>query len=327
MAADDFHHLNRIAVMPAPEPIADKLVTVFGGSGFLGSHVAQALLECGARLRIASRHPEKAFKLKPLANLGQLQFARCDIRNDASIAACLQGSDAVINLVGSFEGDQVELMGKAAGRMARLAADAGIERFIHVSAIGADAEGDTAYSAGKGLGEELVHEALPKATILRPSIIFGEDDSFINMFAGLIQTLPALPVFGPQARLQLVHVDDVAEAVVVALVDPTTHGGKIYELGGPETLTMLEIHQRIAKAQHRNRGFIEMPDFASATFAALPLTPMSSDQWKMLKAGNVVSGQLPGFKRLGIEPRPLGLYLDDWMVRYREKGRFNEVAA
>ena len=313
--------------MSAPEPIAEKLVTVFGGSGFLGSHVAQALLERGARLRIASRRPEKAFKLKPLANLGQLQFARCDIRNDASIAACLQGSDAVINLVGSFEGDQVELMGKAAGRMARLAADAGIDRFVHVSAIGADAEGETAYAAGKGLGEELVHEAQPKATILRPSIIFGEDDSFINMFAGLIQSLPALPVFGPQARMQLVHVDDVVEAVVVALGDRAKHGGKTYELGGPETLSMLEIHQRIAKAQHRNRGFIEMPDFASATFAALPLTPMSSDQWKMLKAGNVVSAQAQGFKQLGIEPRPLGLYLDDWMVRYRDKGRFNEVAA
>ncbi|MHA6332653.1 complex I NDUFA9 subunit family protein [Qipengyuania sp. CAU 1752] len=311
--------------MPAPDPIAEKLVTVFGGSGFLGTHVAQALLERGARLRIASRRPEKAFKLKPLANLGQLQFARCNIRNDASIAACLQGSDAVINLVGSFEGDQVELMGKAAGRMARLAADAGIDRFVHVSAIGA--EGETAYAAGKGLGEELVHEAQPKATILRPSIIFGEDDSFINMFAGLIQTLPALPVFGPQAKMQLVHVDDVAEAVVVALCDPAKHGGKTYELGGPETLSMLEIHQRIAKAQHRNRGFIEMPDFASATFAALPLTPMSGDQWKMLKAGNVVSAQAQGFKQLGIEPRPLGLYLDDWMVRYREKGRFNEVAA
>ena len=317
--------------MPAPSPLAEKLVTVFGGSGFLGKHIVQALLERGARVRIASRHPEKAFKLKPLANLGQLQFARCNILKSGSVEACLQGSDAVINLVGSFEGDQIELMGKAAGRIAELAGAQGIERFVQISAIGAQPDQNdddaTEYSLGKGLGERLVREALTGATILRPSIIFGEDDDFINMFAGLIQMLPALPVFGPKAEMQLVHVDDVAEAAVVALTQPDVHGGNIYELGGPEKLSMLEIHERIAKAQGRNRALIEMPDFASATFAALPLTPMSSDQWKMLKAGNVVTNGAKGFKQLGIEPSPLGLFLDSWMVRYREKGRFNEAAA
>ena len=317
--------------MSASAPLTEKLVTVFGGSGFLGKHIVQALLERGARVRIASRHPEKAFKLKPLANLGQLQFARCNILKSRSVEACLQGSDAVINLVGSFEGDQVELMGKAAGRVAQLAAAQGIERFVHVSAIGAETdpsdEDATNYARGKGLGEQLVREALPDATILRPSIIFGEDDNFINMFARLIQLLPALPVFGPKAQMQLVHVDDVAEAAVIALADPGKHGGRTYELGGPERLTMLEIHQRIARAQGRERGLIAMPDMASATFAALPLTPMSSDQGKMLKAGNVVSDTAKGFGQLGIEPKPLGLFLDGWMVRYREKGRFNEIAA
>lgn len=313
--------------MPATSPLANKLVTVFGGSGFLGKHVAQALLEQGARLRIASRNPEKAYTLKPLANLGQLQFARCNILSEQSVAACLAGVDAVVNLVGSFEGDQIALMGKAPGVIARLAAEAGVQAFVHISAIGADAQGQTDYSLGKAMGEASVLEAFPKATVLRPSVVFGKDDSFINMFAGLIASLPALPVFGPEAKMQPVFVDDVAEAVAAALADPAAHGGKTYELAGPEQLTMLEIHQRIAQAQRRNRGFIPMPDFASATFAALPLTPMSRDQWTMLKAGNVASGDLPGLGRLGIEAKPLGLFLDDWMVRYRKHGRFNEALA
>lgn len=313
--------------MAATSPLANKLVTVFGGSGFLGKHVAQALLEQGARLRIASRHPEKAYTLKPLANLGQLQFARCNILKEASVAACLAGADAVVNLVGSFSGDQIALMGKAPGTIARLASEAGVEAFVQVSAIGADPEGQTDYATGKAMGEAQVLDAFPKATVLRPSVVFGKDDAFINMFAGLIAALPALPVFGPQAQMQPVFVDDVAEAVAAALADPAAHGGKTYELAGPEQLTMLEIHQRIAEAQRRERAFFPMPDFASATFAALPLTPMTRAQWAMLKAGNVASGALPGLEKLGIEPKPLGLFLDDWMVRYRKHGRFNEALA
>ena len=313
--------------MPATSPLANTLVTVFGGSGFLGKHVAQALLERGARLRIASRHPEKAYTLKPLANLGQLQFARCNILKQESVAACLAGSDAVVNLVGAFAGDQIALMGKAPGTIARLAAEAEVRAFVQISAIGADAEGQTDYALGKAMGEARVLEAFPRATVLRPSVVFGKDDSFINMFAGLIETLPALPVFGPDSRMQPVFVGDVAEAVAAALADPSAHGGKTYELAGPEVLSMMEIHRRIATAQRRNRSFIPMPDFASATFAALPLTPMSRDQWTMLKEGNVASGQLPGLEKFGIEPKPLGLFLDDWMVRYRKHGRFNESLA
>ncbi|MDC0886782.1 complex I NDUFA9 subunit family protein [Altererythrobacter sp.] len=313
--------------MPATDPLNNALVTVFGGSGFLGTHVAQALLSRGARLRIASRNPEKAFKLKPLANLGQLQFARCDINNERSLAACLHGSDAVVNLVGSFEGDQIQLMGKSAGTMAHLAKQEGVQAFVQVAAIGADPDGETDYSRGKGLGEKLVLDAFPRATILRPSIIFGQDDDFLNMFAGLIQMMPVLPVFGPKAELQLVHVDDVADAVAVSLANPAKHGGKTYELGGPEVLTMLEINQRIAAAQHRDRTFIQVPDFASAAFAMMPLTPMSSDQWIMLKQGSTVSSDMPGFKQLGIEPKPLGLFLDRMMEHYRKQGRFNDGIA
>ena len=306
-----------------------KLVVLMGGSGFIGNYVAQALLERGARVRIAARHPEKAFKLKPLANLGQMQFARCDASDRQSVDQCIAGADAVVNLVGAFSGNLRRLMGEAPGWMAEAAARAGAQAFVHVSAIAAEPEGETEieYAAAKKMGEDRVLAAFPKATILRPSILFGEDDNFINMFAGLISTLPLLPVFGPDAKLQLVYVDDVAEAAVRALEDPGKHGGKIYELGGPEELSMMEINEAIAAAQKRKRTFLPMPDGLSATFAALPGTPMGSDQWKLLKQGNVASGAFPGFDRLGIEPKPLDLFLDRWMVRYRKHGRFHAESA
>ncbi|OZA93311.1 MAG: complex I NDUFA9 subunit family protein [Erythrobacter sp. 34-65-8] len=302
--------------------LKDRVVTVFGGSGFIGTHVAQALLACGARLRIASRRPERALRMKPLANLGQIQFLRCDIRDEASVAGALYGADAVVNLVGAFDGDLKALMGDAAGRIARLAAAGGTRAMVHVSAIGADAGSESGYARAKALGERLVLEAFPAATILRPSVVFGEEDTFINMFAGLIRMSPVLPVFGPQSRLQPLHVDDLAEAVAAALLDPARHGGKTFELGGPETLTMLELNQRIAAGQQRSRTFLPVPDSLSGLFAALPGTPMGRDQWIMLQDGSVPSGALPGFAALGIEPKPLDLFLDRWMERYRKHGRF-----
>ena len=312
--------------MAKTNPFANKLVTIFGGSGFLGNYVAQALFERGARLRIASRNPERSFNLKPLANLGQLQFLRCDIINEGSLAAALEGSDAVVNLVGAFGGGLRQLMGEAPGAMARLAKAAGVQSFVHVSAIGSDDESEVEYARTKGLGEKAVMANFPKTTIIRPSVIFGENDNFINMFAELIQMLPILPVFGPEAQLQATFVDDVAEAIAVALENPGRHGGKTFEVGGPETLTMLEINHRIAAAQGRKRYFIPMPDGASSFFAALPGTPMSRDQWALLREGNVASGERPGYKQLGIEPRPLGLFLDKWMMCYRKHGRFTPVA-
>lgn len=308
--------------MTKTSPLADKLVTVFGGGGYIGNYVAQALLKRGARLRIASRQPEKAHVLKPLANLGQLQFARCDITKEESVRAALHGADFVVNLVGAFSGKLEELMGEAPGRMAAIANANGVKGFVHFSAIGADAESKTDYARGKALGEQRVLAAFSDATILRPSVVFGKDDNFLNMFGQMIEMMPVLPVFGPDAKMQLVYVDDVAEAVALALEDPEAHGGHIYELGGPEQLTMMEINQRIAEAQGRKRRFMAMPDGFSAFFAAMPLTPMSRDQWALLKAGNVVSGEHRTFAELGIEPRPLGLFLDKWMQRFRRFGRF-----
>lgn len=307
--------------------LSGSLIVLFGGGGFIGRHVAQALLEQGARVRLASRRPERAFALRPLANLGQLQFARCNILRESDLAATLRGADGVVNLVGAFDGDIGRLMGQAPGTMARIAAAEGATRFVHLSASAADdAEHATGYARAKALGERLVLDSFPTATILRPTIVFGEDDNFINMFARLIQLFKALPVFGPDAPLQLTYVGDVAEAATAALLDPRAHGGATYELGGPDTLTMMEINQRIANAQRRRRLFVPVPDPVSGVFAAVPGTPMGKDQWAMLKAGAVLSGKLPGFAELGITPRPLDLFLSDWMTRYRRHGRFNERA-
>ncbi len=308
--------------MARSDPLQNKLVVLTGGSGFLGRYVAQALLQRGARVRIASRRPETAFSLKPLANLGQLQFARCDLHNADSTAAVVRDANAVVNLVGTFGDDALALMGSAAGRLAQAARDAGATAFVQISAIGADPASETAYAKGKALGESEVRDAFPKATILRPSIVFGEDDTFLNMFAGLIRIMPILPVFGPDAKLQLVHADDVAEAVTVALGDPAKHGGKTYELGGPEALTMMQINERIAAAQGRSRTFLPVPDKLSGIFAAIPGTPMSADQWTLLQQGSTVAAEARGFKQLGITPRPLSLFLDKWMTRYRRQGRF-----
>tara|TARA_B100001179_G_scaffold196927_1_gene155728 strand:+ start:282 stop:1232 length:951 start_codon:yes stop_codon:yes gene_type:complete len=303
-----------------------KMVVLMGGTGFLGNYVAQALLSRGARLRICSRHPEAAYTLKPLANLGQMQFARMDATDRQSVERCIEGADAVVNLVGSFDGNLKKLMGLAPGWMAEAAQKAGAQAFVHVSAIAQtpDEDAENEYASAKHLGEQLVKEAYPNATIIRPSIIFGKDDNFLNMFGELISKLPVLPVFGPESQLQIVYVDDVAEAIAQSLEQPGKHGGTAYELGGPERLTMLEINRRIADAQHRKRTFLPLPDGLSAAFAALPGTPMGSDQWNLLKEGNVVGSKASGFEKFGIEPKPLGLFLDKWMTRFRKHGRFAE---
>lgn len=303
--------------------LSGKLVVLFGGAGYFGAHVAQELLARGARLRIACRHPERAFKLKPLANLGQIQLVRADIAQTDRLPALVAGADAVVNLVGAFTGDLDLLHVKAPGALAAAASAAGVGAFVHVSANGADPASPVDYARTKAEGEAAVLAAFPKATILRPSILFSADDKFVNMFAGLIAAFPVLPVFGPTARLQPVFVDDAAEALTNALANPGKFGGKVYELVGPEVLTMLELNQRIAKAEGRTRLFAELPDAVSSVIAAIPGSPITRDQWLLLKAGNVSAG-LPGLKALGVTARPLGLFLDRWLVRFRKHGRFGD---
>ena len=306
-----------------------KLVTITGGSGFVGGHLAQTLLERGCRLRIVSRHPERAFRLRPLANLGQVQFVRGDTSRPETIARAFDGAHGAVNLVGAFAGDLDALQGEGAGRIAALARQAAVEAFVHVSALGADATSRSDYARTKAEGEAAVRAAFPGATIVRPPVLFGEDDAFVNRLAKLIARLPALPVFGPHARLQPLNVDDAAGAIANALADPAAHGGKTYEIAGPEALTMLEINRRIAAAQGRSTALIALPDAVSGAFATLtgwlPGAPLSRDQWALLKAGSELRGK-NGLKALGVVPRPLGLFLDRWMVRYRKHGRFGAKA-
>ena len=305
-----------------------KLVAVVGGSGFIGRHLAQELLARGARLRVISRNVERANGIKPLGSLGQVQLLRGDVRKADELAALLAGADAAVNLAGTFAGDLDAVMGSGAGAVAQAARNAGVQAMVHVSAIGADAGGETAYARAKAAGEVAVLAAFPKATVLRPSVLFGPDDMFINRFAGLIARFPVMPVFAPQARFQPVLVDDVALAIANALGDPAEHGGKTYELAGPDQLTMAELNRRIAAAAHRSPLFLDLPDGVSGLFVALtgwlPGAPISGQQWKLLKTGNVASGTLPGLRELGVQPRPLGLFLDRWLVRFRKHGRFGE---
>jgi len=308
--------------MALRDPLDGKLVVLIGGSGFLGTHVAQDLLQRGARLRIAARSPEKAFRLEPLARLGQMQSVRCDVARRESLERALVGADAVVFLVGTFGSNAQALQADGAGMAAQIAAANGASAFVYVSAIGADASSDSLYARTKGDGERQVLAAFPRATILRPSVLFGEDDAFVNMFARLIAGLRIMPVFGAGSQLQPLWVDDAAAAITHVLADPRAHGGTTYEIAGPEVLTMGELNERIAAAQGRKRRFWNVPDGLAGLFARLPGTPMGPDQWQLLQRGSVASGSAPGLAELGVTPRPLGLFLDRWMLQYRKAGRF-----
>lgn len=303
-----------------------KLVALVGGSGFFGRHLAQELLDRGARLRVASRHPHKSFKVKTLGGLGQVQAVAVDVTKPHTLDKALVGVDAVVNLVGAFGGNLDAVQGKGAGLIAAAAKAAGAGAFVHVSAIGADAGSPIAYARTKAEGEAAVLAAFPGATIVRPSVLFGADDQFLTMFAGLM-AMPVLPVFAPQAKLQPLDVDDAAEAVGAILANPAAHAGKTYEIAGPEAISMIDLNRRIARATDRAPIFVELSDGIAGLIAAMPLTPISRDQYALLKAGNVASGALPGIRELGIHPRPLDLFLDRWLVTYRKHGRFGTRTA
>lgn len=304
---------------------------MLGGSGFVGRHLAQELLARGARLRIASRNPEKAYRIKPLGNLGQVAFARVDVTRPETLGPALVGSDAVVYLVGAFSGNLDALQGRGVGRVADAAKQAGVQAFVHISALGCDAQSPIAYSRTKAEGEEAVRAQFPEATILRPSLLFGPDDQFIKMFAQLIASAPFLPVFAPEARMQPLFVDDLADAVANAIALPAMAAGKTFEVAGPETISMIELHRRIAGAQGRNRSFIELPDVVGSSLASMigfvPGGPISSDQYALLKAGSVAGGALPQITDLGVHPRPLELFLDRWMIPFRRHGRFGNATA
>lgn len=301
-----------------------SVVTVFGAGGFVGRYVVQALLARGARVKAAVLNPGTALHLKPLGNLGQVELVAADVRKPGSVFHAIQGSDAVINLVGSFA-DMQAINGQGAGTVAAAAKAAGANALVHISAIGADAGSDAKYARSKAAGEDAVRRAFPTATILRPSIIFGREDAFINRFAGLIRSLPVLPVIGAETKFQPVFVGDVANAIAAA-VDGS--GGETLELGGPDIFSMLELNQWIAQATAHAPLFVQVPHLAAKALAAttgwLPFAPITSDQVKMLGHDNVVTGA-DGLSAYDIVPTPLDSVAHDWLNIYRKHGRFSQT--
>ncbi len=300
-----------------------QLITVLGGGGFVGRYVVQRLLARGARVRVAQRNPRAATFLKPLGGLGQTQFVAADVRDPASVARAVQGSDAVINLVGAFA-DMQAVQTDGAGHVAAAAKAAGARALVHVSAIGADQNSLSAYGRSKGDGEAAVRDEFPAAAILRPSIVFGREDQFINRFAAMIRMAPVIPVVAPNTRFQPVYVGDVADAVVAALGDAAA--GQTFELGGPQVLTMDELQRWIAGAIGRAPLFVDVPDVVAGALASglgwAPGAPITKDQWLMLQNDNVVGAGIDGLAALGVTPTSLAAVADDWLVQYRRHGRF-----
>jgi uncharacterized protein YbjT (DUF2867 family) len=312
----------------------ETLVTVFGGSGFLGRSVVRALCKRDYRVRVAVRRPELAGHLQPLGRVGQIHAVQANLRYPASVEAAMRDSDVAINLVGILTEGGAQtfdaVQAKGAGAIARAASAAGA-RMVHVSAIGADENSASGYARAKAVGEKAVLAAVPSATILRPSIVFGPEDQFTNRFAALAQMSPALPLVGGGiTKMQPVYVGDVATAVADA-VDGKTKAGATYELGGPEVLTMREIIETILEIAERKPMLISLPFGLAklqATFlqfapGALKLTP---DQVALLRSDNVVSDAAKAagltFEGLGISPDSIEAIAPQYLWRFRPAGQF-----
>ena len=311
------------------KPGTPPLITIFGGGGFIGRYVCEALLKSGARLRVAERNPRRAWYLQPLGGVGQVSAMRADLSKPESFARAVEGADAVINLVGIFKGKLGLVHVEGAGRLAAAAAAAGAKAFVHVSAIGADPAAESEYGRTKGLGEQAVKSAFPNATIIRPSVVFGPEDQFTIRCATLSR-FPVLPVIAPETRFQPVFVRDLGQAIATATLDPKSFGGKTFELAGPEAATMRELNGEIAAMAGHSPELVDVPDFIAAIiamFGFLPGAPLTDDQWLMLQRDNVPSGSLPGFKAFGIAPTPMGAVAPEWLGRYRTGGRFAPRAA
>jgi uncharacterized protein YbjT (DUF2867 family) len=300
------------------------LVTVFGGGGFIGRYVCEALLKAGARVRVAERDPRKAFFLQPLGGVGQVSAVAADLTRPASVDLAVENADAVINLVGTFRGDLDQVHVEGAKRAAAAAKAVGASAFVHVSAIGADPDSQSDYGRTKGLGENAVRKAFPRATLIRPSTVFGAEDDFTNRFARMAQW-PFLPVIAPNTRFQPVYVRDLGRAIAAAALDPKVHGGKTYELAGPAIMTMRQLNETVVQMAGQHPDIVDVPDFlggAIALFGFLPGAPLTRDQWIMLQKDNVADGGATGFKAFGIIPTPLDAVAPEWLGRYKTGGRF-----
>lgn len=312
---------------------SETLITIFGGSGFLGRHVVRALAPLGYRIRVAVRRPDLAGHLQPLGRVGQIHAVQANLRHPASVEAALQDASIAINLVGILfqRGRQrfTDVQARGAETVARATAARGA-RLIHVSAIGADPESTAAYARSKAAGEQAVLAAVPEAVIFRPSIIFGPDDAFFNKFAALARMSPVLPLIGGgHTRFQPVFGGDVGAAIAKA-VTGETKPGTIYELGGPEVFSFKELMEFILKTTDRRRMLVPVPFWAAKLKAQflqyLPTPLLTPDQVELLRYDNVVSSEAQNEGRtlegLGLEPRAVETIVPSYLWRFRKSGQF-----
>ena len=323
--------------MPSPTPI----VTIFGGSGFIGRYVTQRMARAGWRVRVAVRRPNEALFVRPYGAVGQVEPVQANIRDEISTRAAIRGADAVVNCVGilaesgrqSFEA----VVAEGAGLIARLAAEEGVGRLVHISAIGADPASESGYARSKAAGEALVQTAFADAIILRPSVIFGTEDEFFNRFGNMARVSPVLPLVGPDTKFQPVYVDDVAAAAAKAAMGEVAPG--IYELGGPDVATFRELMQKLLDVIERRRALIALPfGFArlqgrildtlqSLSFGLFTNTVLTVDQVELLKRDNVVSEGAKGFGDLGISPTPMDAVLEGYLYYFRPHGQYDAITA
>ena len=317
-------------------PGSSPLVTIIGGSGFIGRYIAQRMARRGWRVRVACRRPNEAMFVKPYGVVGQVEPIQCNIRDEASTRRVIAGADAVVNCVGvlweagknTFDATQSE----GAGRVARLAAEEGVSRLVHLSAIGGNADGESDYARTKAEGEAAVLAAFPSAMILRPSVLFGTEDDFFNRFAGLARLAPVIPLVGAETRFQPVWVEDVAEAAARGATGEVTAG--VYELGGPRVATLRECIELMLKVIRRRRLLVNVPFFfarikawflqKSAWFGIAPM--LTVDQVRLLEHDNVVADDAPGFAELGIQPTAMEAVLESYLYPYRPYGQYASLS-
>jgi NADH dehydrogenase len=310
-----------------------NLVTVFGGSGFVGSQAVRALARQGWRIRVAVRQPNLAYEMRLHGEVGQIDIVQANIRNEASVRRALAGASACVNLVGVMyetgrqRFESLHVMG--ARTAARIAREEGATQFVQMSALGADADSPSKYARSKAAGEAAVREAFPEAVILRPSIQFGQADHFFNRFAAMATMSPVLPLVGAETKLQPVFVGDVGRAIGRALAEPAA-AGATYELGGPAQVTFRRLMELMLAEIHRRRIMIPLPFPVAAligrggdVMAQLGLEPpLVSEQVALLRRDNVVSGAYPGLAELGVTATTLETVLPTYLYRYRRGGQF-----
>lgn len=312
------------------------LVTVFGGSGFVGGQVVRQLAKAGHRVRVAVRNPNLAYKMRMLGDVGQIEVVQANVRNAPSVARAVDGAEAVVNLVGVLweSGRQkfqtLHVMG--AKTIAEQAKAAGVKRLVQISALGADVNSSSKYQRTKAEGEAAVRAAFPGAVVIRPSIVFGAEDKFFNKFGQMAALFPALPLIGGgETKFQPVYVGDVAQVVAKAVASPAAEG-LTYELGGPAVYSFKELMEFILVETARNRVLAPIPFFAAGWIGKVgdlsPINPpLTSDQVETLKTDNVADKGLPGLAEAGVVPTAVEAVVPSYLYRYRKGGQYAEVPA